>query len=189
MIGDSNMNFGVSSKEGINAELAKLSDFTKIYYLERLAKEKGDISVKKFCYNKLALMYLARGMHSKAADNLESASRFALSYDEKVKIMMDEIKILTDGSDYSRAEAVFDKVVSLANPVKKNDLRKQLVNIYKVRAVELEKVMKSVAALLVFERIFKMGDDIDRRDAKEKLLLLYRKLGRIHDYNRLKGNQ
>ncbi|MEK6918431.1 MAG: hypothetical protein AABW73_00140 [Nanoarchaeota archaeon] len=187
MIGDSNMNFSVNSKEAINHELSKLSDFSRIYYLERLSKEKGDIVVKKYCYNKLAQMYLSKGMHSKSADNMESIARLALSHEEKIKVMMDEVKILIDGADYARAEAVFDKVVSLAPLVKKIDLRKQLIFIYKARAQALEKAMKNGAAMLAYERIFKIGDEIDRRETREKLLFLYLKLGKTADYNRLKG--
>jgi hypothetical protein len=182
-----NMNFDVTSKEAINLELAKLSDFSRIYYLERLVKERKDITVKRYCYSKLASMYLEKGMHSKAADNIESMGRLALSMDERVKSFMDAIKILVDGSDYIRAEALFDKVVSLANPSTKISLRKQLINIYRSRALALEKVMKSGAALIVWERVFKMGDEIDRKEAREKLLFYYHKLGKIHEYNRLNG--
>lgn len=188
MIGESNMNFSASSKEAINHELAKLSsDFSKIYYLERLAKENGDISVKKLCYNKLSGIYLSKSMHSKAADNMESLARFALSHEEKVSILMSCVKLLIDGSDNNRAEAVFDKVISISSPSKKIFLRKELVTLYKNRASSLEKSMKSGAALVVYERIFKIGDDIDRKEVKEKLLPLYLKLGRTSDYNRLKG--
>ncbi len=182
-----NMNFNVTSKEAINLELSKLSDFSQIYYLERLLHEKKDISVKKYCHNKLAVIYLNKGMYSKAAENVEAIARMALSYDEKIKSFMDEVKILVAGADFLKAESIFEKVLSVANPLRKVELRKELVRIYKSRAEELEKNMKRGAALVVYERIFKIGDDIDRKEVKDKLLYYYRVLGKTHEYNRLKG--
>jgi len=182
-----NMNFNVTTKEAINQELAKLSDFSRIYFLERLIHEKKDITVKKFCHNKLAIIYLDKGMYSKAAENMEAISRMALSYDEKIKAFMDEIKILIHGADFPKAEATFDKAISVANPMRKVELKKELIRIYKSRAEELEKNMKRGNALSIYERIYKLGDEIDKREAKQKLLYYYRALGKTHEYNRLNG--
>ena len=47
--------------------------------------------------------------------------------------------------------------------------------------------MKRGSSLQIYERILKLGDEIDRREAREKLLALYQALGKIQEYNRLRG--
>ncbi len=182
-----NMNFDAGTKEAINDELSKLSDFSKIYYLERLIHEKKDLALKKYCHNKLAVIYLDKGMYSKAAENVEAIARMAVTYDEKINALMKEIKLLVQGADYQKAEAVLDKTLSIANPLRKIELRKEFVRIYKERAEEFERDMKRGSALQLYERIYKLGDEIDKKEAREKLLVLYQRLGKLQDYNRLKG--
>ena len=132
-----NMNFSAGTKEAINEELARLSDFSKLYYLERIIHEKKDLALKKYCHNKLAIIYLEKGMYSKAAENVEVIARMAISYDEKIKALMNEIKLLVHGADYQKAEAILEKVISIANPLRRIEIRKEFIRIYKERAEDL----------------------------------------------------
>jgi len=183
-----NMNFSANTKETINDELSRLSDFSKIYYLERLIHEKKDIAVKRFCHNKLAIIYLDKGMYSKAAENVEAMARMATSYDEKIKAFINEIKLLVRGADYQKAEAILEKVLSISSPLRKIELRKEFIRIYKDMAGELERDMKRGSSLQIYERILKLGDEIDKREARERLLILYLALGKMQEYNRMRGS-
>lgn len=165
-----------------------MSDFSKIDFLEMIIKERADIAIKKFCHHRLAALYLDRGMNSKAAQNMEALARVAATYDEKIKAYMDSVKILVSGGELIEAERVLDKALGFSSyPAKRVELKKELIKLYKDKAIDLEKNMKRAAALSVYERIHKLGDEIDKEEAKKKLLYYYEKLGKIKDYNRLQG--
>jgi len=171
----------------INRKLEEMSSaFSKIDYLEQCVKERQDITIKKFCNLKLSLLYLGRGMYGNAAKNMSAVARLAQTYGEKVNAYKEEVRILIKGFKLQQAEDVFTKALSFANKYQRIELKKELMELFKEKAKQLEAELKPAKAMKVYEYLYKLGDEVDKKAFREKLLHFYKKLGMIKEYNMLR---
>jgi len=176
-----------NSKSEIADKLKKLSDFSRIDYLERCLMEKKDLFIKTFCHHKLAEFYSSKRMFGKAAQHIDAIARLGTTYNEKLQYYMEVVRLLVEAGDYHHAVEVFDKTLSYANNFRRVELKKEFLMILRARAERLEGNLKRAGALEVFEVLYRLSDDVDKKWIKQKLIKYYEMFGKSKELARMRA--
>jgi len=166
----------------IEAKLKTMSDFLKMEYLEECSKQKIDLTIKKFCNQELAKLYEARKMFPEAAKNMNSVAEMAVTYKDKVQAYMAEIGLWIKAGSYELADESLQKAVACCNAREREELKKTVIDVYKNQALAHEKANKNSNALRIYEKLLHMTSESEKLEIRKKILPLYKKLGKIHEY-------
>jgi len=182
-------------KYEIEAKASGMSDFLKMDYLEACLKENFSFDIKKFCNVELAKLYEQRNMFSEAARKMEAIGEISITFREKKQAYMKAVELYVKAGLYNKAEFDLKKAKENANSQEKKEMKKAILKLVKEQAEVYEKENRRGKALPAYEWLYKMikadedsNQDIKEEEIKAKLLELYSKLGKISEYNILKGN-
>jgi len=175
--------------EELKARLEEMkTELNKIVYLESALKSDFSLDVKRFIWGKLAVLYEARGMFEKAAEAMSSRTGLDISFREKIETYLEAAEFYAKAGKISDAENMFIRASRHASAEQKSKILLAMKNIFLVSAQELENKGKKVSALKFYERLIKMNlEDIEKKEIKEKIISIYKVLGRFKDAELLEG--
>lgn len=171
----------------IETKLNMMSDFLRMEYLESCLKQHVDFDVKRLCNSKLSELYEGRNMFSEAARNMEAVAEIAATFREKINAYIKESELWIKAGYYDRADESFRKALACGNMREKEDMKKAIKDLYRKQALAYEKSNRNSNALKVWQKLIEMADESEKPELKEKLLYLYKRLGKIREYSVLSG--
>ena len=175
-----------SSRIEVENKAKDMSDFLKMEYLETCLKQIRGVDVKKFCHSELTKLYETKNMFLEAARHMRSLADLSITFKEKIQTYMREIESWIKAGRYEEAEKPMREVLSIANSVEKEEIKKAMKEFYQKQAIAYEKSLKNASALKLYEKLFEISNEAERLQLKEKLLFLYDKLGKIKEYMGMK---
>jgi tetratricopeptide (TPR) repeat protein len=174
------------SRSEIERELKGKGDFVQIDYLTRFIGQKPPLHEKKFAFMKLIEIYQEKGMFNDIAKIYSNLSILALSSQERVDYLIKETKAYIQGGRFDEADSVMRRAMEEVTIVKKADIYEDIKDFYKKQAETFEKESKRNHAIKVYEKLLSMKiSDIERNEAKAKLLSLYEQLGKFRESSAL----
>ena len=177
-----------SKKNEIDEFLEGKGDFVQIDHLNRFIKLFPPIGMRKYAYIKLARIYLNKAMFIDAAKMFNHAAVNSLTFKEKQENYIKEAKSYVRALKFESAIRAMKKAFSEASQKEKLSLYKDLVEYYKKVGLDLESSGKVGQAMMVYERLIRMNlDEEEKKETKEKLLSIYKKLGKVKEYDFLKS--
>lgn len=177
-----------SKRNEIDEFLEGKGDFVQIDHLNRFVKLFPPIGMRKYAYLKLARIYLNKSMFVDAAKMFSNAAVNSLTFKEKQENYIKESKSYVRALKFESASRAMKKAFSEASQKEKLSLYEDLAKYYKKVGEDLESVGKVGQAMMVYERLIRMNlTGEEKAEIKEKLLLIYSKLGKTKEYDFLKG--
>lgn len=171
------------TKTEIEQALQGKGDFVQIDHLSRFLKEPIALDTRKFIFLKLAELYEKARMFNDAAKMYDSAAGISIAFVEKIKHYMKETELYAKTGAFDRVEQAMKKAVAQANSREKEEILISVKMFYKEQAKVCEAELRRNQAARFYEKILEMRiSEQERREIKEKLLELYKKLGRLHEY-------
>jgi tetratricopeptide (TPR) repeat protein len=111
----------------------------------------------------------------------------SIPFAEKIKYFVKEGELCIKAGNFQRADEAMKKAMAEANAIEKNDIYFTMKNFYKQQAETYERNLKRANAARVYEKLLEMKiTDAERKEIKEKLLVIYDKLGKVKEYLILK---
>jgi len=163
-----------------------ISDELRAEFLENCLRKKLGDSVRKNVHIALAQIYEKKRWYGNASRNITSALLCTNIYREKIELNMKlgKLNLLDDKHILSRD--AFKMAMDIANSEEKEKLSNEVKNIYLNGAKSLEEKGKLSRAVSIYEYSLDLLNEDERIKAKQRLMILYEKLGRIKDFMRLK---
>ena len=170
------------TKSEIEQELKGKGDFVQIDHLGRFLKEQMALDTKKFVFLKLASLYEKASMLHDSAKMYDNAAEISIPFVEKIKHYTKEAELYVKAGSFDRVELAMRKALAQGNFKEKEDIYTSIKMLYKEQANVCEKELRRNQALKFYEKILEMRiSEQERREVKEKILELYKKLGKLHE--------
>ncbi len=175
--------------EDIEKRLSTLdTSFNKIIYLESALKSNFGIEAKRFIWQKISELYEERKMFEKAAKAMMGKAGFDITYSDKIDSYLRAGELYAKAGKVEDAEQMFVRALRDANDSQKNKIKLTMKNIFLVNAQELEKNRKSASSCKFYERLIKMNlDQKEKEQIKQKLITIYKSLGKFKEIELLEG--
>lgn len=175
-------------KAEVERELQGRAEFTRIDMLEKYLKLMPPIEMRKFAYLKLAEIYAQRKMFSDAAKAYSGAAVNCLTFREKVECLMQEAKAYVVSGEFENSDKALKKALVETEERNRRKLYDEMIDYYKREAERNQKEGKIGHASKIYEKLIKMKiNDSDKEEVKEKLSLIYERLGKVKELRFLKG--
>ena len=179
------------TKEEVEYRLSEITnDLTKINYLESIISGTSfGFELKRFVWAKLVEAYESRGMFDKAAKALSNKASIDVTFKEKIEDYLGAAEIYaTKLGKIEDSEEMFKRALRESNSEQRKVIFLTRKNIYFATATNLKKDGKIAAAGKFYEKLLKMNlEDIEKQEAKEGLIKIYRSLGKFREIELLKG--
>jgi len=171
------------TKSEIEKDLQGKGNFVQIDHLNRFLKDHQlSMDTKKFIFLKLASLYEASKLFGETAKAYENAASLSLTFAERIKHYTKAAEYYAKLGDFNRVDEAVRKAMAEANSKEREDIQATVKMIYKNQAAQLESEMKRSNAARFYEKLLDMRlSDQERREIKERLAELYRKLGRLQE--------
>ncbi|MEK6847949.1 MAG: hypothetical protein AABX50_02395 [Nanoarchaeota archaeon] len=171
------------TKSEIEQFLQGKGDFVQIDHLGRFLKESIAMDTKKFIFLKLAALYEKAKMLNDAAKMYSHAADLSIPFAEKIKYHVKETELYAKLGAFDRVEQAMKKAFSNANSREREEIYGSVKLFFKEQAKVLEKELKRNQAIRFYEKLLEMRiSESERREIKEKLLELYKRTGKLHEY-------
>lgn len=179
------------TKSEIEQFLKGKGDFVQIDHLGRFLKEQIAMETKKFVFLKLADLYEKARMMNEAAKMYSNAADISIPFVEKIKNYMKETELYVKVGAFDKADQAMKKALSQTNSREREDIYVSVKMFYKEQAKVCEVELRRNQAARFYEKILEMKiSEQERIETREKLLELYKRLGKLHEYQVLeKGIQ
>lgn len=175
-------------KTEIDEFLVGKDTFIQIDYLTRYIRLNPPIEMRKFAYLKLARIYLNRSMFVDAAKMFSNAAVNSLTFKEQQENYLKESKSYIKAQKFEDAQNSLKKAFADANPEDRRKMYDELILFYKKEGNLLEQKNLPGRATKIYEKLIRMKLlKEDKTEIKDKLLNLYKKLGKTKEYNFLKS--
>jgi len=162
--------------------------FNKIVYLESALKACSGIEAKRFIWQKISELYEDRKMFEKAAKAMMGKAGFDITYSDKIDSYLRAAELYSKAGKVEDAEHMFVRASRDANDQQKEKLRLSKKNIFLVSAKELEDKGRSASSCKFYEKLVKMNlDSTEKEQIKQKLISIYKSLGRFKEIKFLEG--
>ena len=185
MVIDSNL-IKEKTKKEIENKISLMGDYLRMNYLQRALKSKLDFDTEKYVLEKLSQIYESKNMFLEAARLIRTSAEINSTFKKKIKDYMKSVELFISGEDYGEADNVFLKAFEIGNSREKVILKESLKKIYFAQAEFIIEKDRRMAAKKIYEKIYSLDLDLFEKDfVKEKLLLLYDRLGDIKEYYNL----
>ena len=170
------------TKSEVEKELQGKGCFVQIDHLNRFLREPIGIEMKKFVYLKLAALYETGKLLSEAAKMYENAANVSIAFTEKITHHMKVAETYVKLGAFDRIDHAIKNAMGEANSREREEIQISLKQMLREQAKVLETGLKRNQAAKFYERLLDMRlSDQERREAKERLLDLYRKVGKLHE--------
>lgn len=169
------------TKEEIERRARGMADFLRMEYLELCLKRIKDINIARYCCVELSKLYEKHSMFSEAIKYLQNLLSMSISEREKKEVLTREIELLIKAGSYERANERYHKLITSLSDYEKISLTKQTTQIYKTEIEKFEKLNRLNPTLRAYESLLAISSKEDAVKIKEKLLILYKKLGKVKE--------
>jgi len=178
---------GITKSEIENAIKDK-GDFVKLDYLNRFLKECDNLETKKYILLMLSGIYESKNMLNDAVKNMASAADISTTFKDKISLHLKEAELYIKIRNFESADKAFKRAFSQGNSVERAQIQTQYFEYYKMQGKIAEQAGKNRIAMEIYEKLYSLPqDDLKKQEAKQKLLELYEKLGRMREYSALKN--
>ncbi len=180
--------FGGSIEE-INFSLSGMkTELNKIAYLESVLRSGLGPEEKRFVLDKLGDLYSDRGMYEKAAKTMYVKAGGDVLIRDKIESYLKAGELYARAGKIEDAEDMFLRAIREANSEQKAKIKLARKNIFIVSAKELELKGKKVGAAKYYEKLLELElNELEKKDIKEKLISVYKSLGKFRDIDLLEG--
>ena len=163
-----------------------MSDELKAEFIENCLKKKLDSSVKKNIHIKVADIYDRKKWYTNAASHISAAISCTDIYREKMGLFMKLGQLNIKDNKHIMARDAFKSAMDYANSGEKKKISDDIKNLYLSGASSLDANGKWTKAALIYEYSLDLLTDAEKKAVKQKLVILYEKLGRVKDSMRMK---
>ena len=170
------------TKEEVTNKAVTMSDFLRIEYLELCTENIKDLEVLRYCYEELAKLYEKWVMYSEALKYLAKLNSLTISKNDKFKIFEKEIEILIKSGNYDNVLSYYKEIVKITNTIKEYELKRKIVELFKMEANKLESGKKYSSLSRLYEKLIPFLADIEKKDIMKRLLTTYEKLGKVREF-------
>ena len=176
-------------KSDIEKELAAKGDYVQIDMIRRFLKENLPNEIRRFAAEKLAGIYERRSMFAEAAYLYARLTEMSFNYAEKMANLLKEAENYIKAGFFDGANSAAGKIASEVKPTEKTKYSDAVKNFYKSQALIYEKSRRRSKAAEIYEKILEMKGllDLERAEINNKLLGLYKELGRVDKYLQIKN--
>ena len=170
-------------KSEIEQELEGKGNFVQANELNEFLKEPITMEMKKFILLKLAEVYEKMKMLKEAAKMCDRAAMISIAFSEKIKHYLKEAELYIRSDAFDLADSAMKKAMAQANEAQREEIYNVIKDLYKKQAEEYENSDKRAHAARVYEKLLQMRiSDLEKKWIKEKLLIIYDKLGKRDEY-------
>jgi len=178
------------TKVEIEKELRNQGDYVQIDNITRFLKQNPALDVKKFLFAILIQIYDRRKMFAEAADTCGKLIEIIMNPDEKSVCLKKEVEFYIKAGFFDKADAVFRRALSEIKPNERPKLSLEIREFYKRQADSYEKEKRRSLAVKTYEKILTLDiPDFEKKEVNEKLVKLYKELGMVGEYMKLKAKQ
>lgn len=176
------------NKEEIEREFAGKGDYVLIDNITRFLKENVPQDTRRIAYLKLVEIYEKRNMFFEAADIYKKLSEIALKSSDKINYLAEEAKSYIKSGMFEKADATIAIISEEAKHAEKNRIMLYIVEIYKKQAQIYEKEKRRNRAAKTYEKLLTMNiPEEEKGEIRKKLSGLYKELGMIDEYMKIKS--
>ena len=100
---------------------------------------------------------------------------------------MNAVELYVKAGLYEKADFALRKALECSNDAEKKEIKRAFKTLLKQQAEVYLKENRKGYALKAYEKFYKVASEPEKTEVKDKLLILYQQLGKINEYNILKG--
>jgi len=163
-----------------------MSDELKAEFIENCLKKKLDSSVKKNIHIKVADIYDRKRWYTNAASHISAAISCTDIYREKMNLYIKLGLLNIKDNKHIMARDAFKAAMDYAGSEDRKKIGTDIKNLYLNEASSLDANGKWAKAASIYEYSLDLLTDAEKKAIKQKLVVLYEKLGRIKDSMRMK---
>lgn len=155
----------------------------KISYLESALNVAGfSFELKRFLWGELANLYSERKMFERAARAMANKAGAEVTLRSKTDSYLVAAEFYSKALKVDLADDMFARAVRDADLSNKTRIKLARKNIYLTMARDLESKGRKASAVKFYEKLVKMNlEDFEKREIKEKLLMMYKALGMFRE--------
>lgn len=174
------------TKVEIERELKNQGDYVQIDNITRFLKQNPAVDIKRFLYAILIEVYARRKMFGEAAECCGRLVELLINADEKITCLKKQVEFLILAGLFDKADAVWKQMLSIVKPNDRPKLNLEIRQFYKTQAENYEREKRRSMAVKTYEKILTLDvSDFEKREIKEKLVVLYKSLGMVAEYLKL----
>jgi len=178
------------TKVEIERELKPQGDYVQIDNITRFLKQNPALDIKKFLYAILIEIYDRRKMFAEAADTCGRLTEIIINSDEKIVCLRKETEFFIKAGFFDKADAIFRRALSEMKASDRPKLNLEIREFYKRQADSYEKEKRRSLAVKTYEKILTLDvPEYEKKEINEKLVKLYKELGMVGEYMKLKAKQ
>ncbi len=184
------VNVKEENREEIEKKLKTLvTPLIKISYLESaLRKSAFTFELKRFIWKELIELYEERKMYEKAAKASAGLAGIEIAFREKIESYLKAGELYSKAGRIEDSEEMFTRATRNATAEQKIHILLARKNVYLVSAHNLEEKNKRVSAAKFYEKLIKMKlDELEMKEVKGKLILIYKSLGKFKEVELIRG--
>lgn len=168
------------TKEEIVNKANTMSDFLKMEYLESCSQKFNNTETLKYCFSELVNLYESKSMYSDSLKYL-SKLRSVSNPKEEFSIYKKEIVLFIKSGNYDKVLGCYKEAVKITNEINGLDLRREIINIYRVEADKLELQKRYANLVRLYEKLVIWLNDFEKNEVLKKLSVAYQKTGKIRE--------
>ncbi|MFC1686145.1 hypothetical protein ACFLZZ_03955 [Nanoarchaeota archaeon] len=178
------------TEDDIVQRIRPLSSMLQQEYLENLLQRLNlDSNLKIFSSRKLADLYARRGMYASAARIITNAAMAAPTFALKKDLCMEAGMMAIKAGNYLLADDSFRHAGEEAPLHEKEKIKREAQDLFMFEAEQLEKKGRIARAVQLYEKTLREDrTDESLKQIKEKLVVLYERLGKIDDSLRMRDS-
>jgi tetratricopeptide (TPR) repeat protein len=174
------------TKVEIEKELEGKGDYVLIDNITRFLKENIPTDVRRFVYLKLVVIYERRNMFFEAANIYGNLSDIAISESDRNNYLNKEAQSYIQAGFFEKADAAITKM--RVKELERRNIMASMTEFYKKQAELYEKEKRRNKAMKTYEKILTMNiSEAEKNEINLKLMMLYRELGMIDEYMKMKN--
>ena len=177
-----------TTRREIEEQLVKMGDYVKMEYLLSCLKKDIDFEARKFVLVKLSGLYESKSMLWDAGKMMRNAAEINTTFQSKINDFVKSAELFVRGGRYDEADISIKRAIAIADSKQKIKIKESEKEFYKMMARFYISNDKRKQAMEVYERMLALelfGEE--KIEAQKNLLGLYEKLGKIREYNTLRG--
>jgi len=168
--------------EEIKVKLEEINtDLSKINYLESALIKNFDSETKRFLWVLVSELYEARRMYEKAGRAMSAKANADVIFREKIDSYLKAGELFAKAGNVLESEVMFVRAIRVGNETQKPKIKLAMKNIFLINAEVFERVRRNIAVGF-YERLMEMNlEDVERQKVKQRLIDIYKSLGRFKD--------
>jgi hypothetical protein len=170
-------------KQKINS---MVSDFVKISYIESALTHNFTFDVKRYLYTTMADLCERKKMFDRAAKAIVNRTTIEVTFRERIASFLRAGELYAKEGRVEDSVQTFMKAYAEANSQQKTEIKQKMMDTLRACAAETEKTGRKQAVITYYEKLLELPiGEIERRQIKEKLIVIYKSLGKFTEVKSL----